>query len=231
MARPKKHNADYFSHDNNMRNDMKIKLLRRKYKSDGYALYVMILELLTSNEYFEIEWNKESIELLSPEFDMDTELITAIVNYCIEKNLLQYTNGILYCNKLTERLEEDVLKRRTGYDINNSKRMKFMLHNNNNNEVNVYNNEVNDNISTQRKGKEIKENKIEVNQTKISKKKIEELIAELYNSDRPSDIENILNDLDDTGWEYIYSVLEATEDMKKKLKQLVSNKVIILQTA
>ncbi len=225
MARPKKHNADYFSHDNNMRNDMKIKLLRRKYKSDGYALYVMILELLSANEYFEIEWNDESIELLSPEFDMDTELIIEIVNYCIEKNLLQYTKGILYCNKLTERLEEDVLKRRTGYNINNSKRMKLMLQNHDNNGVNVDNNGVNDYISTQRKGKEIKGNK-----SKLNKSKVEELIAELFNADRPSDIENILKDLDETGWEYIYSVLEATEDMKYKLKQLVANKLIILET-
>jgi hypothetical protein len=66
--------------------------------------------------------------------------------------------------------------------------------------------------------------------TKVKKEKIIKLIEELHNADRPSDIENILNDLDDTGWEYIYSVLEATEDMKKKLKQLVLNKVIILQT-
>ena len=225
MARPKKHNADYFSHDNNMRNDMKIKLLRRKYKSDGYALYVMILELLTSNEYFEIEWNEESIELLSPEFDMDTELITTIVNYCIEKNLLQCTNGILYCNKLTERLEEDVLKRRTGYDINNSKRMKLMLQNDYTNEVNVDINEVNDYISTQRKVKETKGNK-----SKLNKSKVEELIAELYKADRASDIETLIQFLDETGWEYIYSVLEATDDMRNKLKQLVANKLIILET-
>ena len=225
MARPKKHNADYFSHDNNMRNDMKIKLLRRKYKSDGYALYVMLLELLTSNEYFEIEWNEESIELLSPEFDMDTDVITEIVNYCIEKNLLQLTHGILHCDKLTERLEGDVLSRRTGYDINKSKRMVLMLQYNNNNGINVDNNLIDDNNNPQRKGKEIKGNKSKVNKTKV-----EELIAELYIADRPSDIETLIQFLDGIGWDYIYSVLEATEDMKYKLKQLVANKLIILET-
>jgi hypothetical protein len=41
-----------------MRNDIKIKAVRRKYNSAGYALYIMILELLTSNEYFEIDLAK-----------------------------------------------------------------------------------------------------------------------------------------------------------------------------
>ncbi|MBL4705443.1 MAG: DUF4373 domain-containing protein [Flavobacteriales bacterium] len=44
MARPLKNNADYFSHDNNMRNDKKILAVRRKYGSDGYSVWCMILE-------------------------------------------------------------------------------------------------------------------------------------------------------------------------------------------
>ena len=56
MARPIKNNADYHSHDSNMRNDIKIKALRRKYKLAGYAIYNMLLEVLTNAEYFEYEW-------------------------------------------------------------------------------------------------------------------------------------------------------------------------------
>jgi len=67
--------------------------------------------------------------------------------------------------------------------------------------------------------------------TKVKKEKIIKLIEELHNADKPSDIENILNDLEDVGWSNVYSALEATEDMKKKLKQLVANKLIILETA
>lgn len=66
--------------------------------------------------------------------------------------------------------------------------------------------------------------------TYISKEKIKELIEELHNADNPSDIENILDDLKGIGWDYIYSVLEATDDMKNKLKLLVSNKLIILES-
>jgi hypothetical protein len=161
MARPIKHNADYFSHDNNMRNDIKIKAVRRKYNSAGYALYIMILELLTSNEYFEIEWNEDNIELLSPDFDMDTEVITDIVNYCIKLNLLQITNGYLHCDTLTERLEETLLLRRKGYCSNNSKRMSVSG-------VNVNNNLVNVNIYPQSKVKESKLKESKVNESIVN---------------------------------------------------------------
>ena len=161
MARPTKHNADYFSHDNNMRNDIKIKAVRRKYNSAGYALYIMILELLTSNEYFEIEWNEDNIELLSPDFDMDTEVITDIVNYCIKLNLLQITNGYLHCDTLTERLEETLLLRRKGYCSNNSKRMSVSG-------VNVNNNLVNVNIYPQSKVKESKLKESKVNESIVN---------------------------------------------------------------
>lgn len=224
MARPIKHNADYFSHDTEMRNDIKIKALRRKFNHLGYSVWIMLLELLSSNEYFEYEWNELNIELLAPDFDCDADEIKSIVDYCIKLNLLQITNGYLHCEKLTIRLEDTVLLRRKGYCNNNAKR-------NQSNIVNVNNNEVNDNINRQSKVKESKVNKIEVKETKVNKNKVEELIAELFTADKPSDIENILNDLEDVGWSNVYSALDATEDMKKKLRGLVQNKQIILETA
>ena len=35
MARPKKNNAEYFTHDADMRNDVKIKALRRNFPTQG----------------------------------------------------------------------------------------------------------------------------------------------------------------------------------------------------
>ena len=49
MARPKKQYCDYFSHDRDMRNHRKIKALRTKFGVNGYAVWVMILEVLTGN--------------------------------------------------------------------------------------------------------------------------------------------------------------------------------------
>ena len=178
MARPIKHNADYFSHDCNMRNDMKIKALRRKYKHIGYAAYIMMLELLTENDYFEIEWNEMSIELLTPDFDIDAEELTEIIDYCIKLNLFQFTNGYLHCDKLTERLEEDVLSRRKGYDPNNAKRKGLMLKKPINNGVNVNINDDIVNINQESKVKEIKVNKTEVNQSEVNKLQRQENLAE-----------------------------------------------------
>lgn len=197
MARPIKHNADYFSHDNNMRNDMKIKALRRKYKHIGYAIYIMMLELLTENDYFEIEWSEINIELLTPDFDIDADELKDIIDYCIKLNLLQLTNGYVHCNKLTERLEEDVLSRRKGYDINNSKRMKLMLHKPNNNIVNVNINEDIVNINQESKVKESKLNKIEEKQSELNKNELancndSSLINKLKRED---DLAEVLNNI------------------------------------
>lgn len=178
MARPIKHNADYFSHDCNMRNDMKVKALRRKYKAVGYATYIMMLELLTENDYFEIEWDEMSIELLTPDFDLDAEELSEIIAYCIKLNLFQLTGNILHCDKLTERLEEDVLSRRKGYNINNSKRMKLLQQKPINNGVNVNNNYNNVNINQESKVKEIKVNKIKLNESKVDE--TEALLEEYY---------------------------------------------------
>ena len=141
-----------------MRNDPKIKALRRKYSHTGYSVWNMLLELLTSNEYFEYEWNELNIELLAPDFDIDAEDLNNIINYCIKLNLLQITNGYLHCERLTQRLEESVLLRRKDYCSNNSKRNHLKV-------VNVNNNPINDNINGQSKGKESKPNESKANES------------------------------------------------------------------
>ena len=89
MARPTKHNVDYFSHDCNMRNDIKIKALRRKYKHLGYSIYIITLELLGDTEYFQMKWDDISIELLTPEYDCDIDELKEVMNYCFQLNLFQ----------------------------------------------------------------------------------------------------------------------------------------------
>lgn len=181
MARPTKHNADYFSHDVTMRDDPKIKALRRKYSHTGYSVWNMILELLTSIEYFEYEWNEINIELLAPDFDIDADKLTEIVNYCIKINLLQLTNGYLHCERLTFRLEEGVLQKRKGYCRNNSKRNQFPNINSElttNNESYFGINEVNDNINRQSKVKEIKVNKTKINEREVEQMEVKHREAE-----------------------------------------------------
>ena len=159
MARPTKQNVDYFSHDCDMRNDIKIKALRRKYKHLGYAIYIITLELLGDTEYFQMKWDDSSIELLTPEYDCDVDELKEVMNYCFQLNLFQLTHGHLHCINFTNRLEETVLSRRKDYCSNNSPISKLSEVNVDNNKVNVDNNKVNVDNNTQSKVKESKLNK------------------------------------------------------------------------
>lgn len=101
MARPKKNNADYFSHESEMRNDVKIKALRRKFSHTGYAVWNYLLEVLTDAEGFAIRWEELDIELYAADFDLDTSELTDIVEYCLKLGLLQLDGNCLTCQNLT----------------------------------------------------------------------------------------------------------------------------------
>jgi hypothetical protein len=165
MARPKKHNVEYFTHDVQMRNDVKIKALRRKYKHLGYSVYNITLELLGDSEYFEMQWDDTTIELLLPEYDCDINELKEIINYCIHLNLLQLSYGYLHCVKFTNRLESTVLSRRTGYCNKNSQIYKLS-------EVIVYKNPIEDDIIVDINAQsKVKESKLKESKEKESKEK------------------------------------------------------------
>lgn len=103
MARPKKLNADYFSHDADMRNDVKIKALRRKFSHMGYAVWCYLLETLTDNNNFEIPYDEITIELLAADFDVETEDLKNIIAYCLKIGLLQQDHDTLYSQTLKQR--------------------------------------------------------------------------------------------------------------------------------
>ena len=91
MARPSKNNAEYFSHDADMRNDVKVKALRRRFQHKGYAVWCFILEALTDADFFEIDYDDVSQELLAADFDITVDELKDIVEYCNKIGLLQLT--------------------------------------------------------------------------------------------------------------------------------------------
>ena len=119
MARPKKNNLEYFSHDKDMRNDLKIKALRRKYSHKGYSIYVMMLEHISNCDYLQYEWSELNIELLTPDFDIDATDLIEIIDYCVKLNLFQIHLGYIYSHRFYER-NEKVLNSREGFSLNNS---------------------------------------------------------------------------------------------------------------
>ncbi len=89
MARPTKNNAEYFSHDANMRNDLKVKALRRKFGHMGYAVWCYLLETLTGEDGFELDFGTIQQELLAADYDVSPDDLKAITDYCVDISLLQ----------------------------------------------------------------------------------------------------------------------------------------------
>lgn len=114
MARPLKNNADYFPHDADMRNDPRIKAVRRKFGVEGYGIYSMFLEFLCDAEFFEFRNDSLSIELIAGDFDVSPERLTEVLEYCIKLDLFQVNRDskIVDCKSLDNRLEALLSKRK-----------------------------------------------------------------------------------------------------------------------
>lgn len=93
MGRPIKDNADYFTHDADMRDDPKIKALRRKFKVSGYGVWCMLLEAITDSDNFRLEYD---IDIIAGDFDVDPEFLDEVVKYCIKLSLLHTENDGLH---------------------------------------------------------------------------------------------------------------------------------------
>lgn len=105
MARPRKNNADYFSHDNNMRNHRKIKAIRNKFGLEGYAVFNMFLETLTECDQFKIKLKRDiDWELLSADFGILSSLLKEIIQYCIEIEIIIKDGDYFLSSNLIERL-------------------------------------------------------------------------------------------------------------------------------
>jgi hypothetical protein len=237
-----------------MRNDIKIKALRRKYKHLGYSIYIITLELLGDTEYFQMKWNDDVIELLASEYDCDTDELKEIINYCIQLDLLQLTYGYLHCVNFTKRLEDTVLSRRKDYCSNNSPINKLSG-------VNVNNNEVNDYINTQSKVKESKVNKSIVEESikketilNKSEVELEEYYKEAYNRELEIEYDDnntvlsyavayklyqqllnyeiplneyseIYDDISEIGWDKFFNKLNLSASDKLKLDEVMTIKL------
>lgn len=98
--------AKYFAHDADMRNDIKIKALRRKYGHKGYAVWCFVLETLTDSDGFEVDYNEITQSLLAADFDLTTDELAQIVEYSTQIGLLTVDDGRLYCKTLNRRFDE-----------------------------------------------------------------------------------------------------------------------------
>jgi hypothetical protein len=88
MARPIKNNADYFPHNCDLRNDRRCRALRSKFNLEGYAIFIMLLEILTNANHFQVEKKAMEIELIAGDIDVETQKLQSIINYLVQLGLL-----------------------------------------------------------------------------------------------------------------------------------------------
>ena len=124
MARPIKKNADYFPHDNDMRNDPKIRALRTKFGLAGYATYCMMLETLTDSDEFRHPFSDIDKVLLAGDFGVEQELFDAIIGFSSSIiGVFVIDNDFISCPKLKERfsplLEKREKQRKNSYRSRN----------------------------------------------------------------------------------------------------------------
>lgn len=93
----------YFSHDIDMRNDLKIRGLRREFGNEGYAVWCYLLEVLTDTEDLCIDIDNMAV-LLSADFDIDRERLLGIVGYCLQVGLFVKDGSLLYSKRHRERI-------------------------------------------------------------------------------------------------------------------------------
>lgn len=111
MARPIKDNADYFTHDKDMRNDARIKALRRKFPLVGYYTWNMLLEVLTDASDFTIKYNDLQIELLAGDFEVDPDQLKEVIEYLLKLELLVLLDDFIFSPKHIERFSGLIDKR------------------------------------------------------------------------------------------------------------------------
>lgn len=105
MSRPRKNNADYFSHDSDMRNDPAMLAIRRTFGPTGYAIYNMLLEVLTDSDNFITTYDELNRKLLAADFQIDRDLFESIVSELRDMKLIQLEGNIIRCYTLEKRFE------------------------------------------------------------------------------------------------------------------------------
>ena len=111
MARPRKNNADYFSHDSGMRNNRKLKALRNKYGLEAYAVWCMLLEVLTDSDNAILENSDLELKLLAGDFGVEEEKLKEYINTFCEFQLIIKTEKEIYCPELINRFDSLYKKR------------------------------------------------------------------------------------------------------------------------
>ncbi len=120
MARPIKEGMDYFPHDTDARNDLKLRKLRAMFGNDGYATYFILLENIYRQKQYKLDIiDDETLLILAEECKVDSDKFEKILSKCLSLNLFDKE---LYENEKV--LTSDAIKLRAEPIENNRARKR-----------------------------------------------------------------------------------------------------------
>ena len=100
----------WFKHQSDARNSLKLRKVRRKYGADGYAIYWFCLEAIAyevnkDNLTFDL---KEDAETIGFELSIQEKRVEEIMKYMIEVGLFESSGNVITCLKLAESIDKSM---------------------------------------------------------------------------------------------------------------------------
>jgi len=168
MARPNKQGVDYFPLDIHL--DDKFKFIEIKYKLEGFAVLIKLMQRVYANGYW-CKWTEDELLLFSDEIKADHELVQNVVNECLKREVFDQTlfdeYNILTSKGIQKRYKEIVRRRK---DVETH--AEYLLIDG----TFGVNDDINPSSSKQEDGKstQSKVNKTKLNKTKLDNKELAE---------------------------------------------------------
>jgi DnaD/phage-associated family protein len=173
LARPIKQGLDYFPLDVDIDADDKVAIIEALHGIEGFGIIIKLLMKIYKEGYY-YEWTKREQILFSKRINVDINTLSNIIDDCIKEGLFNQqlfeTHGILTSKGIQKRYLEAIKRRKQVVFIENyfliddveaivgGNKIDVLVEQEDGKRVNVNINSgskgVNDNISTQRKGKQ-----------------------------------------------------------------------------
>jgi len=90
----------YFKHDANASSDLKLKALRKTYGWAGIGWWWFMVEILRSEDSYQLEYSDSTFDGLAIDMGCEPDKVKEFVNYCIERKILEKTDGTFYSPRM-----------------------------------------------------------------------------------------------------------------------------------
>jgi hypothetical protein len=117
MARPSKQGVDYFPLDVHL--DDKFKFIEIKYKLEGFAILIKLMQKIYSCGYW-YRWTDDEALLFSDELRTDFDLVQKVVSECLERDVFNkdmYEEYDILTSKGIQKRYKEIVRRRKDVEV------------------------------------------------------------------------------------------------------------------